>query len=222
MQFVVRSKQKVQVFYVATFLSSILTNAFLLPTKNARTRLSPSTALQAISSSQIAVLDGSSLSSFESFLSLEGISLERPPLTTTGKPSKKLDKVEQVAFCQIIVGTVDDGTYPKNQRIVGIVASAGSEDEGQNTSTLAMSKDDGSQVLLYKDSIAPVPNDVSDASAISTCIASLVGVHCAVHTPSSPLEGVGGSSDKFVPDTNGTDKKVIVVGGGKYASFIAE
>lgn len=205
---------------IVTLMSFILTNVsgFSRSPNNPRVRLGHQ-PLNAISSSQIAVLDGSNLSSLESFLSLEGISLERPPSSTPLKPSKKLEKMEQVGFCQIVVGTL------QNQRIVGIAIPTDTEstqEEGTSRTTVSIPKGDGSDILLYKDSIAQVPDGVNDSFAISTCIAALVGVHCAVHAPSSLLEGVGGSADNFKPSIEGIEKKVIVVGGGEYASFLTE
>ena len=211
---------------VITLLLFISANVSAFSTRSSDTRMRLGhQPLNAISSSQIAVLDGSNLSSLEKFLTLEGISLERPPQSTSEKPSKKLDKVEQVGFCRIVVGTLD------NQKIVGIALPTSTEspamhdeikDKMKIRSTVSIPQGDGSDILLYQDSIAKVPDGVNDSFAMATCIASLVGVHCAVHAPSSPLEGVGGSADNFVPNVEGIEKKVIVVGGGEYASFLTE
>ena len=70
---------------------------------------------------------------------------------------------------------------------------------------------------------------MSDEDSISTCVAALSGVHCSYFDPDRKedkvVKGVGGSEDDFLlPDdhSSGIEKKVVVIGGGDYASFIAE
>ena len=86
--------------------------------------------------------------------------------------------------------TVVTGTsLETNKRIVGIQATT--------TTTTAKEATEGSPVFvspdcgLYADSVATIPNRITDEQAISTLVASLTTVHCV----STLLGGVGGSTD---------------------------
>ena len=48
--------------------------------------------------------------------------------------------------------------------------------------------------VVYTDTIATIPNGISELDAISTAAASLVGIH---HCGVNKVDGVGGSSDGF-------------------------
>lgn len=100
--------------------------------------------------------------------------------------------------------TIITGTLPKtNERVVGIQA----EDTDDDTISL----DDST--FLYKDSMATIPKQVKEQDAMTTLLASLVGVHCVLPA----VEEIGGSdSDSFVSG------KVVVMGGSDYACFAAE
>jgi len=98
------------------------------------------------------------------------------------------------------VGTVD-GT---NDRVVGIV----SEDNEEGGVSL------GSGTYLYPQSVSPVPDSVSDDDAMTTMVAALSSVHCALPT----LENVGGDDSVG----GGIWGKAVVLGGGDMAAFAAD
>ena len=79
---------------------------------------------------------------------------------------------------------------------------------------------DGSQQQassnVYEDSVAVIPNKVSDADAISTYIASLSVIVCALPR----LENIGGGGD--ASSTNMSTGKAVVLGSGDLACFSAE
>lgn len=78
---------------------------------------------------------------------------------------------------------------------------------------------DGSQqqdISVYEESVAVIPNKISDADAISTYIASLSAIHCALPR----VENVGGSGDG-ISATISTGK-AVVLGSGDLACFTAE
>lgn len=74
---------------------------------------------------------------------------------------------------------------------------------------------DGSSSVVYEDSIAVIPNQISDADAISTYIASLSSVVCALPR----LENIGGGGDESSVTTSG---KAVVLGSSDLACFSAE
>ena len=63
------------------------------------------------------------------------------------------------------------------------------------------------EIYIRKDSIAEIPNSISDADAISTATSALAGVRCTM-----PIS----------LDESHADKKVVVLGGGDFACFIAK
>mmetsp|Transcript_17136 Transcript_17136/g.39842 ORF Transcript_17136/g.39842 Transcript_17136/m.39842 type:complete len:604 (-) Transcript_17136:196-2007(-) len=83
-----------------------------------------------------------------------------------------------------VLGTAD--------RVIGLVAEAG---PGDGTVSVGGAE-------LRRDSLAVLPPSLSDADAVSTASACLLGVHCAV-------------------DTNSTNNRVVVAGGGDRAAFLA-
>ena len=81
----------------------------------------------------------------------------------------------------------------------------------------SMGNDDSqSSASVYEDSVAEIPNKVSDADAIATYIASLSAVHCALPR----LQNIGGAdSDSSAWTSKG---KAVVLGSGDLACFSAE
>jgi hypothetical protein len=161
------------------------------------------------------VIDGSNFNTIELFSAAEG--------NTSAKRGTNFNG-EKIGIIKLIVGTLDEN--PKD-RIIGIVANP---DEITENETVSIGSAGGNEMFLYKDSIASVPRTVSDGDAISTSFAALTGVHCAYHDPirkdDNVVEGIGGSEDTFISkDVNVSDKieqKVVVLGGGEYAIFMAE
>lgn len=187
---------------------SFVTNSALLNPKKERFVHE----LHGITKSKTAILDGSSLNALDLFLSSEGLS-------TGEKLSSLSRRNNQHGYCNIIAAKL-----PNNERIVGIKVDSNMND---SSNTLEKMLIDGG-VEVYKDSVAKIPNAISDDDAISTCIGSFL-VHCALHDPMYPddkiVRNVGGSSVEFVSDVEAPDKskrKAVVVGGGDYASFVAE
>ena len=158
----------------------------------------------------MSVLDGAELYSVESFLAAENGSNEKPPRSG----------MTRLGFLTVVAGTIedddddDDANY-SGKRVVGVeIAAAGANSDAsddENKKSTEMSIGDG--VNLYKDSVAIIPDNISDADAMATMMASLSAVHCAL--PVS--ENVGGSADASI-----ISGKAVVVGGGEYATFAAD
>jgi len=129
---------------------------------------------------------------------------------------------DRIAYCSIVTGSLTN-TSSGNTRVVGIASEPSKTDI--MSSTVEIKGDGGELIFIYEDSMAHIPKSISDSDAISTCAASLVGIHCAVHDPlkSNIVKGVGGSQDEFVaPIADVNEKKVAIMGGGEYACFLAD
>lgn len=198
------------VLILQRFLPSIafLSDSVVLSSKNRFNHY----ALYGITKSKTAVLDGSSFNALDLFLFAEGTSTK----ANSGLYSSPLDG--RHGYCHVITAKMAN-----NERVVGIKV----EKEQEANSLEKVTIDDG--VEIYKDSMATIPKSISDDDAISTCVASLAGIHCALHNPISPedkvVKNVGGSSFDFVSDEDALDsgkRKAVVVGGSDYASFLSE
>ena len=174
-----------------------------------RARPSP-TVLNAVSKRQVSVLDGAELYSVESFLAAEKGIKEKPPRSGLAR----------LGFLTVVAGTVeDDGEVEDNakysgKRVVGVEVAGGAsggDSSDEDNKPLAISL--GGGVNLHKDSVAIIPDTISDADGMATMMASLSAVHCAL--PIS--ENVGGSADASI-----ISGKAVVVGGGEYATFAAD
>lgn len=162
--------------------------------------------LQSVTKSQTAILDGSSFNSLDLFLAAEG---------------KSSRTNANHGYCSFVTAKVSN-----NQRVIAIQAQLENREELDNLETILI--DDG--VEVYKDSLATIPNSISDEDAISTAIAAITGIHCAIYNPTpindKLVKNVGGSSENFISSAtksnNIDNKKAVVVGGGDYASFVAE
>ena len=155
--------------------------------------------LHSVSKRQVAIIDGAEVNSIDSFLRIDSDKQLSPRNTSPVVPKR-------VGYVTVSAGTEDD----KGRRVVGIeVASDG--DGTDDVSSLSL----GNGVRLYLESIASIPSGVSDDDAISTLIASLAGVHCALPR----AENVGGDGGEGGTFAGG---KVVVLGGGDYAVFAAE
>ena len=85
-------------------------------------------------------------------------------------------------------------------------------DEGFRVVAMKVEDDDSDDNVVYKDSIAVIPDKVSDEDAISTYITSLTTIQ-----PTLPIvEDVGGSEDQVVGGTT------VVLGSNDLACFAAE
>ena len=148
---------------VLTLVSFVPAEAWVSPA----TRYTPkaTTTLSGVSKKQEVVVDGDEWRSLANLLSL-------------ALPGK-------IGCMTVVTGT----SLETNKRIVGIQATT--------TTTTAKEATEGSPVFvspdcgLYADSVATIPNRITDEQAISTLVASLTTVHCV----STLLGGVGGSTD---------------------------
>jgi len=172
-----------------------------------------------VAASQIAILDGSDLASLENFLRSEN----SPSSGKGGGDTMRLKKGnDRIAYCSIVTGILT-GENNGNIRVVGIAVE--SSDTEILSDTVEIKGDGGERISIYEDSMAHIPKSVSDPDAISTCAASLVGIHCAIHDPlrRNIVKGVGGSEDEFVsPAADPSQKKIAIMGGGEYACFLAD
>lgn len=173
--------------------------------------------IYSVTKSQTAILDGSSFNALDTFLAAEG--------KVSSTSSQAGMNAQKHGYCSFVTAKL-----PNNERVVGIrVDGQQSGQENDNLETVVI--DEG--VEIYKDSLATIPKSISDDDAISTAIASMASVHCAVHNPipanDKIVQNVGGSSENFVSnvstkiENNTIDNKIaVVVGGGDFASFVAE
>ncbi len=166
--------------------------------------------LFSVTKSQTAILDGSSFNALDLFLAAEGNS---PSLI--GNANKKH------GVCSVVTAKLSN-----NERVVGILVEKHSSQNNDRLETVLI--DDG--VEVYKDSLAKIPNSVSDEDAISTTIASLAGIHCAAYNPipvdNKIVKNIAGSTENFMSSKRESatieNKKAVVIGGGDFASFVAE
>lgn len=170
---------------------------------------------------QICILDGSNYNTLDLFLSAEGNS----PLQTDNNAIGG----ETIGILKVVVGYPENSKSPK-QRMVGFAVDpvVGLRD---NVSVKIKDKN-GQDIFLSSDSIANVPNGISDEDAIATSIAALAGVHCAYFDPVREddhiLKKIGGSNEEFMlgefdeKSVSRPEKKIVVLGGGDYASFVSE
>ena len=188
---------------VAAFSSARSTTTVSTPVIRSAAITATTTTLSSVSQKRQAVLDGAEWASVQTQLQL-------PP--------------SLLGMMTVVTGTIeeeDDGdnkTTKKKTRVVGIEAPmmGGQHDNDEldgvattSSTTVALSSD----CYLYTNSLAKIPTRVSDEVAISTFVASLAAVHCALPKASH----VGGSNSDF-SITNG---RVVVVGGSEYACFVA-
>ena len=117
-----------------------------------------------------------------------------------------------VGIMSIVTGTILDMDYSSSRgRVVGIqVPNVAASKQQNDSETVALTPD----CYIYKDSMSFIPQGISDDLAMSTLVASLAPIHCALPKQTS----VGGSSDSDFLLKNG---RVVVVGGSDYAKFVA-
>mmetsp|Transcript_26918 Transcript_26918/g.30143 ORF Transcript_26918/g.30143 Transcript_26918/m.30143 type:complete len:600 (+) Transcript_26918:118-1917(+) len=89
----------------------------------------------------------------------------------------------------------------------------GKDEDNRRIVAMECIADNNSPQTVYADSVAVIPPKVSDEDAISTYIASLSSIHCALPR----IENIGGSIDSII-----LTGKVVVLGSGELACFSAE
>jgi len=149
------------------------------------------TSLQAVSQRRTFIFDGGEL---ESFL-LHGNTGESTGSTAATK----------VGSLTLVTGSTQEDP---SQRIVAVQTN--NNDNDANYETVSMG-----DVDVYAHTIATIPQKVSEADALSTAAAALVGIHCAI----PKVGGVGGSDNSNDVFYTG---KAVVVGGNDYACFVAD
>lgn len=149
------------------------------------------TSLQAVSQRRTFIFDGGEL---ESFL-LHGNTGESTGSTAATK----------VGSLTLVTGSTQEDP---SQRIVAVQTN--NNDINANYETVSMG-----DVDVYAHTIATIPQKVSEADALSTAAAALVGIHCAI----PKVGGVGGSDNSNDVFYTG---KAVVVGGNDYACFVAD
>lgn len=171
---------------------------------------------------QICILDGSHYNSLDLFLSAEG----NAPILTD---NNAIDG-ESIGILRVVVGCPDDNNNksPRN-RVVGFAVDPTVLGDDY---AMKIKDSQGKDIYLLPDSIANVPRGISDEDAIATSIAALTGVHCAYFDPLREddriLKKIGGSDEEFMLEDldeksgSSLEKKIVVLGGGEYASFVSD
>lgn len=149
----------------------------------------PTTKLTSVGRSQFAVLDGAEWDSVKSLLLDEQRQPSQSPSTTSSPRSKKY------GYMNVVTG--------KDENNCRIVAMQCIDSYGSQASS-----------VVYEDSVAIIPNQVSDEDAISTYIASFSVIHSAF-----PRFKIGGGNEFSEAISTG---KVVVLGSGDLACFSAE
>jgi len=151
-----------------------------------------------VGKSQLAVLDGAEWNSVQAILrdqqqqqTLHSSSAASSSSSTSSPPLTK------TGYMKVVTGRDDD-----NRRIVAMQCMSGENSQQQGSS-------------VYEDSVAVIPSKVSDADAISTYIASLSAIHCALPR----VENIGGGGNDSTMPIAG---KAVVLGSGELACFSAE
>lgn len=153
----------------------------------------PTTKLMSVVKSQFAVLDGAEWSSVKSILR------NQHPQTQQSSPSTSIPQTTKYGYMSVVTGK-----DKKNRRIVAMQFTD-SDDSQQQASS-----------IVYEYSVAVIPNQVSDADAISTYISSLSAIYCALPR----MENIGGGGNDS--STTISTGKVVVLGSGDLACFSAE
>ena len=151
------------------------------------TSSTPSTKLTSVGESKFAVLDGAEWNSVKCILQKQ-----HTPRSSSSSP-----QLTKYGYMNVITGNDED-----NRRIVAMQC-IDNDDVKQKDSA-----------VVYKDSVAAIPNKVSDSDAISTYIASLSAIVCALPR----LENIGGDGDESFTLAG----KAVVLGSGDLACFSAE
>ena len=161
--------------------------------------------LHAVTKRQTFILDGAELAYYAShLLTRSGASGSKdeddPPSNNVPnvapRARRKRDRVGSMCFVTASLDDelrLEDGRIlGKSDKVLGVAAAAPAE---CGNATVSIGDAD-----LYRDSLAVLPSSCSETDAISTASASLLGVHCG---------GARGGG------------KVVIVGGGDYAAFLA-
>ena len=193
LQFTNLTKSLMCIFFLASSLDLIFSNrghslsCQALSSSSAKlTSAIPTSKLESVGRSQFAVLDGAEWNSVQNILRDQR---RQPPQSL---PTTKY------GYMSVLTGKDEN-----NRRIVAMqcIDSDGSQQQSSS--------------VVYEDSIAVIPNQVSDADAISTYIASLSSIVCALPR----MDNIGGGGDDSSVAISG---KAVVLGSSDLACFSAE
>ena len=145
-------------------LALLVHDAYALSAAAKMTAIRATSQLTAVSKTQVAALDGAEWESLQSVL------MEQNMTTKKG--------FSQVGYMTVVTGTVAQDT-----RVVGIQAPP------EQSQEVVVELDPTTHI--YASSMATIPKSVSDQDAITTLVASLVGVHCAL----PKIDQVGGATN---------------------------
>ena len=146
--------------------------AFQSPTKNKLTPIPTTTSLQA---KQTYIYDGGEYQSF-----LLNNNNNNNLLSSSLKSPAREDAPDNTVGCV---------TFVTSSGFIGILAQDSTT--ATTTSSLETMSLDGMEV--YTDTVAKIPDGISENDAMSTAAASLVGLHCGVPR----VSGVGGGEEGF-------------------------
>jgi hypothetical protein len=164
--------------------------------KVSSTTTSPTTTLTSIGKSQLAVLDGAEWTSVQTILRAEFSS--STTTSTTSGTTRTTEAKTKYGYMRVVTGRDS-----KDRRVVAVRYNDGDDDSDKT-------KD--SHNLVYEDSVAVIPEKISDADAIATFTTCLSSVHCALPR----VERVGGGNDSIVAG------RAVVLGSSDVACFAAE
>ena len=171
-----------------------------LSTSTTATFAYPTTTLTSVGKPQLAVLDGAEWNSVQSILreqqriNSHSLSSSSSSYSTNPHPTTKY------GYMNVVTGRDEN-----NRRVVAMQCM---HIDGSSPQQVSSS--------VYEDSKAVIPNKVSDEDAISTYIASMSVIHCALPR----LENIGGGGgDSSASFSRG---KAVVLGSGDLACFSAE
>jgi hypothetical protein len=144
----------------------------------------PTTTLSSTGKIQLAVFDGGEWNSVQSILRDEW------KASSSGDAAARTST--KYGYMNVVTGRDDN-----NQRVVAMQCTEGNNDDSN---------------VVYQDTVAAIPDKISDEDAIATYITALSSVHCAL----PKLENVGGGDDSIATG------KAVVLGCSEVACFAAE
>ena len=144
--------------------------------------------LTSVGKSQLAVLDGAEWNSVQSILKDQQKQDKSSSSSPSSSPTINFTKY---GYMKIVTGKDED-----NRRIVAMQCMDTDDNNNKRND------------IVYEDSLAVIPQKVSDVDAISTYIASFSSIHCALPIIEEE-ENVGG-------------RKAVVLGSSDLACFSAE
>lgn len=154
--------------------------------------------LSTLGKSQLAILDGAEWNSVRNILK------GQQELESSPSSSSMSTETNSAPFTRYGYMTIVTGKDENNRRIVAMQCMDNGGDINTNNNPPRM---------VYKDSVAAIPQTVSDEDAISTYTLAFSSIHCALPR----IENIGGSNDSIV-----STGKVVVLGSSDLACFSAE